>query len=181
MHYTTIRIVRREDRRCTGIVELRGPHWWHWCQRGPTIFALPRPCDGKGWMGDLSPVLAGVDPKHVNNGGLTFAHIYARYRDATVSILRCRNEIGVSISAIDEEGKHLLPYITWRSTHHSLQTFWSSFSPIRAWLCRHRIFLAKRHNNTPKKEYIAMGLLVQVRKTGRRIGFKSFHRRRSKP
>lgn len=68
------------------------------------------------WLGSVEQdicrlLLVGVDPKHVNSRGLTFAHIYARQQVVTVPILKCLKEIGVPLSAIDAQGRHLLHHL----------------------------------------------------------------------
>ncbi|GAB0134193.1 hypothetical protein EsDP_00002574 [Epichloe bromicola] len=54
---------------------------------------------------------AGVDPKHVDNRGLTFAHLYAVNGYVTVSILKCLDETGVPMSVVDGQGRHLLHHL----------------------------------------------------------------------
>lgn len=86
----------------TGETDVKGSH--------PISVYLDR------WLGSVEQdtcrlLLVGVDPKHVNSRGLTFAHIYARQRVVTVPILKCLKEIGVPLSAIDAQGRHLLHHL----------------------------------------------------------------------
>lgn len=61
-------------------------------------------------------LLAGVNPKHVNTRGQTFAQIYTVHRDVSVPVLRWLEEIGVSLSPLDEQGRHLLHHLAFHGS-----------------------------------------------------------------
>lgn len=100
------------------------------------------------------PVQAGVDPKYVNNGGLTFAHFYAGTEMQQSQLLKCLNEIEVPMSVIDEEGRHLLQtFETTRNVLRILRTEdWQApeLSERYYWTYCHMLYsVAVRRSGTP--------------------------------